>query len=84
MLSISFHIDISGNYTSPLVKLLWRRDAFVFLKRGIDRFSTEGKCDRYFLLSVFSHQKYDFWNSKLEDRFTNHMMLIYFLTFYGS
>lgn len=47
MLSISFHIDISGNEPASLVKLLWRGDAFVFIKGGIHGFSTDGKRDRY-------------------------------------
>lgn len=31
-----------------------------------------------YLLSVFTYWEYIFWNNKLEDRFTNHMMLIFF------
>lgn len=44
---VSFQKDISGNEPSPLIKLLWRGDDFIFLKRGIDGFSTDGKHDRH-------------------------------------
>lgn len=36
--------------------------------------------DVYFL-SMFMYQELGLWNDTLEDRFTNHMMLIYLLAF---
>lgn len=34
-----------------------------------------------YLLSMFMYQEIGLWNDMLEDRFTNHMILIYFLAF---